>query len=143
MRKFSFFITIILLISCLTKEDDIDKDEIINQTFEHTGIIIPDFTFVKSESSFAIGDYSESFLIKFDSLEFEILVERILKSQGYDSRISLKNNDNVNQDTNGKWQNNVSGYKNELFYRNDKHITLINYYVNSNNKTLYYLFIDE
>lgn len=117
------------------------NDVILKQINEQTGIIIPNYTMVNMESSSAIGDYSESFIIKFDSSEFQILVDRILKAKNYSEEIIPTTEHNVNEPPTSRWQKYESGYKYEIYLpENNVHIY---YYVNTTKQILGYMFIEE
>jgi len=119
-----------------------NKNKIIGkQIVAQTGITVPSFTLVSKKSSYAIGDYSESFLIKFSSSEFKFLVKSILKSKNYSDKIIPKTSINVNELPTHRWQKYEAGYKFEIYYpKNNKHV---GYYINTMNKTLYYTSIEE
>jgi len=132
-----FFITN-LMSSCgqkSTLENDVQK-----QISEQTGIIIPHYTMVSAESSSAVGDYSESFLIKFDSLEFDVLVNRILETKNYSGKVIAKTSDNVNDKPTNGWKKYESGYKFEINISRKENVA---YYVNANKQTLNYVYIEE
>lgn len=81
-----------------------DRNDIIrNQIVEHTGVKISNFTIVYIKSSYAIGDYSESFLIKFNSLEFKSLIQSVIKSKNYSNIIVPKTSVNVNESPKKRW----------------------------------------
>lgn len=137
--SFLFILFINIITSCAQKPNR--NDIIRNQIVEHTGIKVSNFTIVNIKSSYAIGDYSESFLIKFNSLEFKLLIQNVIKSKNYSDIIIPKTSLNVNKPPKKRWQKYESGYKFEIdFPQNNKHVI---YYINEANQTLYYTSIEE
>ena len=134
-----FSVAISLLFSC--GQDLNSKDEIQKQIKDQTGIIIPNYTLINMESSSATGDYSESFLLEFDSLEFQILISEILETKDYSDKIVVKTSNNVSEIPISGWKRYESGYKFETYLPNKNEY--INYYVNTTKQTLYYMFIEE
>ncbi len=98
MYKFSISILLLLLVSMSsckssdekqTIDDDkklipiISDDKIRTEIKENAGIVIPSYTMCESKSDQAMGDYSESYVIKFDSLNFQNIVIQIKNSPYY------------------------------------------------------------
>lgn len=116
----------LFLIVCLFSSCEINNqtnDAIVRQINEQTGIIIPNYTLVNEELTSAFGDYSQSFLLCFDSVEFQALLNEISQSQAKG------------------WRKYDSGYKYDIVLPNNR--TRFSYYLNTSKKTLYYLYIEE
>jgi len=137
--SFLFILFINTVTSCAQKPNR--NDIIRNQIVEQTGVKVSNFKIVSIKSSYAIGDYSKSFLIKFNSLEFKLLIQNVIKSKNYSDIIIPKTSLNVNETPKKRWQKYESGYKFEIYFpQNNKHIS---YYINEANQTLYYTYIEE
>jgi len=140
MFKLSFLFIFFIRAMVSSAQEQTRNDIIRNQIEEHTGILVPNFTLVSIKSSYAIGDYSKSFLIKFNSLEFKSLIQNVIKSKNYSNIIIPKTSVNVNEPPKKRWQKYESGYMFEIYFPNNKHI---GYYINEANHTLYYTSIEE
>lgn len=141
MRTFIIFISACFsMLSCAQESPKNNYNETIKQIEEKTNIVIPNYISIEEETNQAMGDFSKSMLIKFDSINFNTLLLRIKKqieSGTNQKTISLKKE---NMHT-GNWTKYESGYKIESF--DSKKNKRINYYVNTNNQTLYYLNVEE
>jgi hypothetical protein len=105
-----------------------------------TKIELPNFISIDENTNSGVGDYSKSFLIKFDSTNFDILIERIEYSIQHDS-ITQEINILEKEIKKMNWEVYESGYRIENYY--PKSNISENYYVNINKQTLYYLYVEE
>ena len=125
--------------SGLIKEDD----KIRNAIKENSGILIPDYKMEESSSDQAMGDYTESYVIKFDSLDFQDIISQIQNSKYYIDEFnpSVPSNTVLKEDKLRRWSKANFGYKFEYFM--DGTDKLILYEVNTSNYTIYSAYAEE
>lgn len=141
MKLVNYIFICSILISCIHNKKPInDIDKIVEQVKQDTKIELPDFTTIEIDNSSTIGDYAKSLLVKFDSINFDILISRIksnIKNGNMTSKIHIKDTEVRNI----MWEPYESGYKIEIYF--PKSNKRINYYVNIKNRSLFYLYVDE
>jgi len=141
LKLFILCLTIFFSISCTQdKKNTVDIDEIFKQVKQDTKIELPSFLSIEKNYNSALGDYSKSFIIKFDSTNFEILIRKIETSIKC-AEISNEVRNNQEEFVNITWVAYESGYRFENYFFEKK--SRSNYYVNTKNRTLFYLYVEE
>jgi len=118
-------------------------DKIRYEIEENSGIIIPNYKMEESSSEQAIGDYTESYVIKFDSVDFQGIVSQIKNSKHYivEFNPNVPSNTVLKEDKFKRWSKANFGYKFEYFM--DGTDKLILYEVNISNYTIYSTYAEE
>ncbi|MCD4772554.1 MAG: hypothetical protein K8R41_04110 [Bacteroidales bacterium] len=128
MKNLNIIMSIVfcfVLFSCIQKTNKkIDSDKIKEQVKYETGIVLPDFIFLQEEKNQAMGDYAESIEIKFDTVNFNILLKRIENKIKNDSitKIALVDRKGYR---NMRWEIYESGYKLENFFPKATYVSII------------------
>lgn len=118
--KFTFVIIFINLIYGCGYEN---QNDIIRAQIKHdTNIEVPEFTIVEQDINVAFGDYAESFTVQFDFPNFNDLKLLIVTNEKYG------------------WTKYESGHK---FLKNSSNGVSEVYFVNDENRTLNYLFVED
>ncbi len=132
---------VVFMLSCNTKESK--QNGIKNKIKIDSGIILPKFKLVKSSSESAFGDYSESFTMKFDSVDFQNIIYQIRKSKYYDFSFDYNSSNamSTNKKVKKRWFKMPFGYKFE--YHIDKTDEMIQYEVGVSDYTIDYTYIKE
>jgi hypothetical protein len=140
IKKICVFLVVFML-SCNNKKST--ENDIRNQIKINSGIIVPQFKLVKSNSESAFGDYSESYTIKFDSIGFQNIIYQIKKSKYYDSNFDYNSSNTfmVNNNIKKRWIKMPFGYKFE--YLIDKSDEMLQYEVGLLDYTIDYTYIKE
>lgn len=127
--------------SCNSKEST--QNNIRNEIKINSGIIISKFKLIKSSSESAIGDYSESYSIKFDSIDFKNIIDQIKKSKYYDSNFDYNSNNSmlVHNNIGKRWIKMPFGYKFEYYI--EKTDEMLQYEVGVSDCTIDYNYIKE
>lgn len=130
-----------LSVSCGQQTNNsIDAGKIKEQVNHETGVVLPDYISLNVEINQAMGDYVESIEIKFDSLNFDILVKRV-ENKIENNNLTKRELINGQEFYNRKWEYYESGYKIENFFPGSN--KRINYYINFKKRTLFYLYVEE
>jgi hypothetical protein len=110
---------------------------------ENTGVEISEkFEELNAETNSAMGDYSESVYLKFDSTNFSTIVNQVLKSSYYTSTfIEVPQIDNGTQKGARKWYKRSNGYKFE--YNINGFREFVECYIDTTKRTIYYQHIQE
>ena len=118
-------------------------DKIRTEIKENAGIVIPGYTMCESKSDQAMGDYSESYVIKFDSLNFQNIVIQIKNSQYYMGvcNPSLPPNAGLKEEKLKRWSKADFGYRFEYFM--DGTDKLLEFEVDTSDYSIYRLYIEE
>lgn len=121
----------------------VTDDKIRTEIKENAGIVIPSYTMCESKSDQAMGDYSESYVIKFDSLNFQNIVIQIKNSQYYMDVFnpSVPPNAVLKEEKLKRWSKARFGYKFEYFI--DGTDKLVLYEVNTSDYTIYSVYAEE
>lgn len=132
---------VVFMLSCNSKESK--QNDIRNEIKINSGIIVSKFKLVKSSSESAFGDYSESYTIKFDSVDFQNIIDQIKKSKYYDSNFDYNSSNAmlVNKNIKKRWIKMPFGYKFE--YLIDKTDEMLQYEVGVSDYTIDYTYIKE
>jgi hypothetical protein len=132
---------VVFMLSCNSKEST--QNDIRNEIKINSGIIVSKFKLVKSSSESAFGDYSESYTIKCDSVDFQNIIYQIKKSKYYDSNFDYNSSNSmlVNKNIRKRWIKMPFGYKFE--YLIDKTDEMLQYEVGVSDYTIDYTYIKE
>lgn len=135
----SIWLFLVVFMSSCNSNESIQND-IRNDIHMNSGIIVSDFKLIKSSSESAFGDYSESYTIKFDSVDFQNIIEQIKKSKYYDSNFDYNSSNTIliNQK---RWIKMPFGYKFE--YHINKTDEIKQYEVGTSDYTIDYTYIKE
>ncbi len=127
--------------SCNQAQDKkIENIKIIEQVKSETDIVLPECISIQEDMNDVMGDYSRSVIMKFDSVNFNILKERI--NNKIQNNTQSGNNLNIdNESQSKKWKTYESGYKFETSFPSKN--TKSTYYVNFSNQTLFYFYVEE
>ena len=96
MIKKSFLFVFVFMLSCSSNNskqeisiDDrskiisIQEDKLRKEIKENSGILIPNYTLIESNTEEAMGDYAENYVLKFDAEDFKKIISQIEKSSYY------------------------------------------------------------
>jgi hypothetical protein len=132
-----WMLLVLFLLSCNRNES------IQNEIKRNSGIIVSEFELVKSSSKSAFGDYSESYTIKLDSVDFQNITTQIKKSKYYDSNFDYYSSNviSANKNIKKRWIKMPFGYKFE--YHIDKTDEMLQYEVGLSDYTIDCIYIKE
>lgn len=143
IKKKIHFFTILLIAYACNSGVKIKEQKIKSDIEKNSGIVIADFKFKEEfTTDFAIGDYTESFIIQFDSLAFKDIISQIKKSKYYDSTFHY-NSSHVtlsNITISKRWIEMPFGYKFEFFINENE---WLEYEVGMLDHTISYLYVQE
>ena len=132
---------VLIIFSCDNQESH--KDEIRDEIIKNTGIVVSDFKVTNFDSESAIGDYLELYTIKFDSLDFQNVINQIKESKYYDSSFSYNSSNRmlINTKIKKRWVKMPFGYKFEYFINGTDE--MIQCEVGTSDYTIDYTYIKE
>ena len=152
MIKKSFLFVFVFMLSCSSNNskqeisiDDrskiisIQEDKLRKEIKENSGILIPNYTLIESNTEEAMGDYAENYVLKFDAEDFKKIISQIEKSSYYTNIVNP--NTALKEGKLKRWSKADFGYKFEYFM--DGTNKLILYEVNTSNYTIYSVYAEE
>lgn len=146
--KISTLFFTLLLFSCNNNESketqelkNLDKVKI--KILENTGVSISNFTVVNKETSQANDDYSLTYTIKLDSLDFPEILDQIKKTPYYTGEFNpgVPPKSVMKSDQIKRWAKVRFGYRFEYFI--DGTDKFLQYEVDTSDCTLTYTYIEE
>ena len=126
------------LLSCNNQEPDTSK--IKNDIKTNSGIAISSFKLLKADSESAIGDYSETYELKIDSVKFQDIINQIKESKYYDSTYDYNLSNTVLIDDR-RWVKMPYGYGFEYFIKGAEEMVF--YEVDTSDFTMRCSYIQE
>lgn len=141
IKRISILFACFTLISCNQAPDKkIENLKIIEQVKSETDIVLPECISIEEEMNEVMGDYTKFIIVKFDSINFNILKERI--NSKIRNNTQSGNTLNIDKEFQSKkWGTYESGYKFETSFPNKN--AKSTYYANFSNQTLFYLYVEE
>ena len=143
MKKITLLFFIAFIASSCSDNNKLKEKKIKDDIEKNSGVIIPSFKFVESTTESGGGDYTHTFTLKFDSLEFQNIVSQIRNSKYFMNILNppIPSNDELKNSMVKRWSLAQFGYRFEYFI--DGTDKFLEYEFVVSDYTLHGLYIEE